>query len=184
VSSSSEESLSGLVYSIPVGEVTDLPVASSSTVLNPPIEESTSGLLPPSVPDPERLPELREQMTHMSPLVQLSEPMYPSESNNPAEKIDLELNLSTVSQLSEQDPTPESNQAMDSLEPAMKMHLKESIHQPAPPSAGGYALRKASETRSPLAAAIASPENKVSIQYYSSGFCMHMYTYVFFLLYY
>ncbi|CAN5968213.1 unnamed protein product [Sphagnum jensenii] len=160
VSSSSEESLSGLVYSIPVGEVTDLPVASSSTVLNPPIEESTSGLLPPSVPDPERLPELREQMTHMSPLVQLSEPMYPSESNNPAEKIDLELNLSTVSQLSEQDPTPESNQAMDSLEPAMKMHLKESIHQPAPPSAGGYALRKASETRSPLAAAIASPENK------------------------
>jgi hypothetical protein len=66
----------------------------------------------------------------------------------------------------------------------MKMHLKESIHQPAPPSAGGYALRKASETRSPLAAAIASPENKVSIQYYSSGFCMHMYTYVFFLLYY
>ncbi len=184
VSSSSEESLSGLVYSIPVGEVTDLPVASSRTVLNPPIEESTSGLLPPSVPDPERLPELREQMTHMSPLVQLSEPMYPSESNNPAEKIDLELNLSTVSQLSEQDPTPESNQAMDSLEPAMKMHLKESIHQPAPPSAGGYALRKASETRSPLAAAIASPENKVSIQYYSSGFCMHMYTYVFFLLYY
>ncbi|KAH8968123.1 hypothetical protein BDL97_03G113000 [Sphagnum fallax] len=162
VSSSSEESLSGLVYSIPVGEVTDLPVASSRTVLNPPIEESTSGLLPPSVPDPERLPELREQMTHMSPLVQLSEPMYPSESNNPAEKIDLELNLSTVSQLSEQDPTPESNQAMDSLEPAMKMHLKESIHQPAPPSAGGYALRKASETRSPLAAAIASPENKLT----------------------
>ncbi|KAH9568973.1 hypothetical protein CY35_03G107500 [Sphagnum magellanicum] len=162
VSSSSEESLSGLVYSIPVGEVTDLPVALSRTVLNPPIEESTSGLLPPSVPDPERLPELREQMSHMSPLVQLSEPMYPSESNNPAEKIDLELKLSTVSQLSEQDPTPESNQAMDSLEPAMKVHLKESIHQPAPPSAGGYALRKASETRSPLAAAIASPENKLT----------------------
>ncbi len=184
VSSSSEESLSGLVYSIPVGEVTDLPVALSRTVLNPPIEESTSGLLPPSVPDPERLPELREQMSHMSPLVQLSEPMYPSESNNPAEKIDLELKLSTVSQLSERDPTPESNQAMDSLEPAMKMHLKESIHQPAPPSAGGYALRKASETRSPLAAAIASPENKVSIQYYSCGFCTHMYTHVFFLLYY
>jgi len=184
VSSSSEESLSGLVYSIPVGEVTDLPVALSRTVLNPPIEESTSGLLPPSVPDPERLPELREQMSHMSPLVQLSEPMYPSESNNPAEKIDLELKLSTVSQLSEQDPTPESNQAMDSLEPAMKVHLKESIHQPAPPSAGGYALRKASETRSPLAAAIASPENKVSIQYHSCGFCMHIYTHVFFLLYY
>ncbi|CAM6050204.1 unnamed protein product [Sphagnum compactum] len=163
VSSSSEELLSGLVYSIPVGEVTDLPVALSRTVLNPPIEESTSGLLPPSVPDSERLPEFREQMIHMSPLVQLSEPMYPSESNNPAAKIDLELKLSTVSQLSEQDPTPESNQAMDSLEPALKMHLKESIHQPAPPSAGGYALRKASETRSPLAAAIASPENKVSI---------------------
>ncbi|CAK9873695.1 unnamed protein product [Sphagnum jensenii] len=129
VSSSSEE-LPDLVSSIPVGEITNLPVASSRTVLNPPIDESTSGLLPPSVPDSERLPELREQMTHMSPSVQFSEPMHPSESNNPAEKIDLQFKLSTVSQLSEQSPTPESNQAMDSLKPATAMHQKESIHQP------------------------------------------------------
>ncbi len=180
VSSSSEE-LPDLVSSIPVGEITNLPVASSRTVLNPPIEESTSGLLAPSVPDSERLPELREHMTHMSPSVQLSEPMHPSESNNPAEKNDLQFKLSTVSQLSEQSPTPESNQAMNSLKPAMTMHQKESIHQPVPPSAGGYALKKTSETTSALSAAIASPENKVSIQYYSSGFHMYMYTDVVFL---
>jgi hypothetical protein len=180
VSSSSEES-PDLVSSIPVGEITNLPVASSRTVFNPPIEESTSRLLAPSVPDSERLPELREQMTHMSPLVQLSEPMHPSESNNPAEKNDLQFKLSTVSQLSEQSPTPESNQAMDSLKPATTMHQKESIHQPVLPSAGGYALRKTSETTSALSAAIASPENEVSIQYYSSGFDMYMYTDVVFL---
>jgi hypothetical protein len=152
-------------------------------VLNPPIEESTSGLLAPSVPDSERLPELREQITHMSPLVQLSEPMHTSESNKPAEKNDLQFKVSTVSQLSEQSPTPESNQAMDSLKPATTMHQKESIHQPVSPSAGGYALRKTSEKTSALSAAIASPENKVSITYYQWIPHVHVHRCSFSLLY-